>query len=89
MAPSIRYWDDWVDPEDMAAMWAVPDVYDEWISAGEKQGQKVHLSRDPDGQPSLTQTEMKGFTRRMCHFMNANGIIVLNLVLHSEVSCLF
>lgn len=59
MAPSIKYWDDWVDPEDMAAMWAIPDVYDEWISAGEKQGQKVHLSRDPDGQPCLTQTEMK------------------------------
>lgn len=59
MGPSTKYWDDWVDPEDMAALWEVPEVYNEWIEAGEKQGQKVHLSRNPDGEPCVTQTEMK------------------------------
>lgn len=31
----------------------------EWLAAGETRGQKVHMSRDPDGQPYLTQTEMR------------------------------
>lgn len=56
---SFKYWDDCVDPEDMEAMWMDPQVKDEWINAGEDLGSKVHLSRDPDGQPYLTQTEMK------------------------------
>ncbi|GLJ52663.1 hypothetical protein SUGI_1120900 [Cryptomeria japonica] len=74
MAPSIKFWDDWVDPEDMTAMWSIPEVHNEWIGAGEIQGQKVHLSRNPDGQPCITQTETKAmadiiiqrhFTRRL------------------------
>lgn len=48
-----------MDPEDLEAMWAVPDVSAEWISVGETKGSKVHLSRDPDGQHYLTQTEMR------------------------------
>ncbi|KAM7532397.1 hypothetical protein LguiB_035807 [Lonicera macranthoides] len=56
---SFKYWDDCVDAEDMEAMWMDPQVKDEWINAGEDVGSKVHLSRDPDGQPYLTQTEMK------------------------------
>lgn len=48
-----------MDPLDLDAMWADPDVKAEWTNAGETQGSKVHLSRDPDGQPYLTQTEMK------------------------------
>jgi len=35
------------------------DVKQEWLNVGETMGSKVHLSRDPDGQPYLTQTEMK------------------------------
>ncbi|XWS27609.1 hypothetical protein CRYUN_Cryun26dG0131400 [Craigia yunnanensis] len=59
MGVSFKYWDDCVDPEDMEAMWEQLEVRTEWIDAGETQGQRVHLSRDPDGQPYLTQTEMK------------------------------
>ncbi|XP_062093103.1 uncharacterized protein LOC133798682 isoform X2 [Humulus lupulus] len=59
MAVNFKYWDDYVDPLDMEAMWKIPEVSSEWLDAGETRGQKVHLSRDPDGQPYLTQTEMK------------------------------
>ncbi|GMN66214.1 hypothetical protein TIFTF001_035280 [Ficus carica] len=59
MAVSFSYWDDCVDPQDMEAMWKTPKVMAEWLDAGETRGHKVHLSRDPDGQPFLTQTEMK------------------------------
>lgn len=58
MAVSFKYWDDCLDPDDMRLMWADPHVSKEWIDAGEEQGQKVHLSRDPDGEAYLTQTEM-------------------------------
>uniref|UniRef100_A0A0E0G210 Transglycosylase SLT domain-containing protein n=1 Tax=Oryza nivara TaxID=4536 RepID=A0A0E0G210_ORYNI len=58
MAISFKYWDDCLDPEDMQLMWADPHVSKEWIDAGEGPGQKVHLSRDPDGEAYLTQTEM-------------------------------
>lgn len=56
---SFKYWDDCVDPLDLEAMWLDPEVRAEWLNAGETKGSKVHLSRDPDGQPYLTQTEMK------------------------------
>jgi len=59
MAISFSYWDDCVDPQNFEAMWNVPEVSAEWIKAGEQRCQKVHLSRDPDGQPYLTQTEMR------------------------------
>ncbi|GAV84568.1 SLT domain-containing protein [Cephalotus follicularis] len=59
MSISFRYWDDCVDPQDMEAMWKEPEVCTEWLDAGETTGQRVHLSRDPDGQPYLTQTEIK------------------------------
>lgn len=39
-------------------MWKDPNVNKEWSDAGEEQGRKVHLSRDPDGEAYLTQTEM-------------------------------
>ncbi|KAG8069887.1 hypothetical protein GUJ93_ZPchr0006g44913 [Zizania palustris] len=58
MPVSFKYWDDCLDPEDMQLMWADPQVSKEWVDAGEGQGQKVHLSRDPDGEAYLTQTEM-------------------------------
>ncbi|RLN08685.1 uncharacterized protein C2845_PM11G15630 [Panicum miliaceum] len=58
MAISFKYWDDCMDPEDMRLMWQDPVVSKEWTDAGEEQGQKVHLSRDPDGEAYLTQTEM-------------------------------
>ncbi|RLM78689.1 hypothetical protein C2845_PM12G04090 [Panicum miliaceum] len=58
MAISFKYWDDCLDPEDMRLMWQDPVVSKEWADAGEEQGQKVHLSRDPDGEAYLTQTEM-------------------------------
>ncbi|XAR56920.1 hypothetical protein NMG60_11037577 [Bertholletia excelsa] len=72
MAVSFKYWDDCVDPQDMEALWTDPEVQTEWINAGEAKGKKVHLSRDPDGQPYLTQTEMKavaGITVRR-HFFS-------------------
>ncbi|KAM4070831.1 hypothetical protein ACJW30_11G015500 [Castanea mollissima] len=59
MAVSFKYWDDCIDPSDMEAMWNIPEVSNEWLDAGESRDQKVHLSRDPDGQPFLTQIEMK------------------------------
>ncbi|KAF1866784.1 hypothetical protein Lal_00018169 [Lupinus albus] len=59
MAISFTYWDDCVDLEDLEAMWEVPEVSEEWLKAGEVKGHKIHLSRDPDGQPYLTQTEMR------------------------------
>ncbi|KAK9156143.1 hypothetical protein Sjap_003623 [Stephania japonica] len=59
MAVSFKYWDECLDPQDLEALWGDPEVSKEWIDAGEDRGQKVHLSRDPDGQPYLTQTEMK------------------------------
>eukprot|EP00249_Psilotum_nudum_P014892 c25054_g1_i1 orf=344-1603(-) len=60
MVPSMKFWDDWVDPiEDMQALWSNPDVHNEWTAAGEKRGQKVHMSRNPDGQPYVTQIEMR------------------------------
>ncbi|XP_019426153.1 PREDICTED: uncharacterized protein LOC109334703 [Lupinus angustifolius] len=59
MATSFTYWDDCVDLQDLEAMWEVPEVRTEWLKAGEVRGHKVHLSRDPDGQPYLTQTEMR------------------------------
>lgn len=59
MAVSFRYWEDCVDSHDLEEMWSSPCVTAEWLDAGESRGQKVHLSRDPDGQPFLTQTEMK------------------------------
>ncbi|CAK9175001.1 unnamed protein product [Ilex paraguariensis] len=59
MAVSFKYWDDCVDAQDLEAMWMDPEVGAEWINAGETRESKVHLSRDPDGQPYLTQTEMK------------------------------
>lgn len=58
MPISFKYWDDCLDPEDMRLMWQDPIVSKEWTDAGQEQGQKVHLSRDPDGEAYLTQTEM-------------------------------
>ncbi|KAL0353384.1 UNVERIFIED_CONTAM: hypothetical protein Sangu_0919700 [Sesamum angustifolium] len=55
----LQILDDCVDPEDLDAMWIEPDVSAEWTDVGETKGLKVHLSRDPDGHPYLTQTEMK------------------------------
>uniref|UniRef100_A0A1D1YA08 Endo-type membrane-bound lytic murein transglycosylase A n=1 Tax=Anthurium amnicola TaxID=1678845 RepID=A0A1D1YA08_9ARAE len=59
MAVNFKYWDDCVDAEDMRALWMDPVVNNEWTDVGETTGQKVHLSRDPDGQPFLTQIEMR------------------------------
>ncbi|XP_050221058.1 uncharacterized protein LOC126671334 [Mercurialis annua] len=59
MGICFKYWDECVDPQDLEAMWREPEVNTEWLDAGETRGQRVHLSRDPDGQPYLTQTEMK------------------------------
>lgn len=52
-----------MDPEDLEAMWMEPDVRVEWINVGETKGSRVHLSRDPDGHPYLTQTEMRAVAR--------------------------
>ncbi|CAN6230484.1 unnamed protein product [Urochloa humidicola] len=67
MAVSFKYWDDCLDPEDMRLMWQDPIVSKEWTDAGEEQGQKVHLSRDPDGEAYLTQTEMMAVASIIVH----------------------
>lgn len=59
MAPNMKFWDDWVDVEDMEAMWNHPEVRHEWLRAGEERGMKVHMSRNFDGKPYVTHTEMK------------------------------
>lgn len=59
MAPNMKFWDDWVDVEDMEAMWNHPEVREEWLRVGEERGMKVHLSRNFDGKPYVTHTEMK------------------------------
>ncbi|KAK9131101.1 hypothetical protein Sjap_011588 [Stephania japonica] len=51
--------DECLDPQDLEAMWGDPEVSKQRIGVGEDRGQKFHLSHDPDGQPYLTQTEMK------------------------------
>ncbi|KAK9131098.1 hypothetical protein Sjap_011585 [Stephania japonica] len=58
MAVSFKYWDECLDPQDLEALWGNPEVSKQRIDAREDRGQKVLLSRDPDGQPYLTQTEM-------------------------------
>ncbi|TYI42698.1 hypothetical protein ES332_A01G117300v1 [Gossypium tomentosum] len=67
MSVSFKYWDECADPEDMEAMWNHPEVRTEWTDAGETEGQRVHLSRDPDGQPNLTQTEMRAVAEIVTH----------------------
>ncbi|KAK8971118.1 hypothetical protein KSP40_PGU010633 [Platanthera guangdongensis] len=58
-----KYWDECVDSEDIQLMWNDAEVSKEWTDAGESFGQKVHLSRDPDGQTYLTQTEMRAVAK--------------------------
>lgn len=48
-----------IDAEDIEALWTDPEVSTKWLDAGEVKGEKIHLSRDPDGQPYLTQIEMR------------------------------
>lgn len=67
MAVSFRYWDDCVAPQDLDTMWKDPEVKREWINAGEDKESKVHLSRDPDGHPYLTQIEMKAVAGIIVH----------------------
>lgn len=62
MTVSFKYWNDCTDRLDLEAMWMVPDVSSEWLDAGETRDQNVHLSRDPDGQAYLTQTEMRVYS---------------------------
>ncbi|XP_042405976.1 uncharacterized protein LOC121996183 isoform X1 [Zingiber officinale] len=63
MSVSYKYWDDCVDPDEMRLLWKYPEVRKEWIDAGENIGQKVLLSRDPEGQLYLTQTEMRAVAK--------------------------
>ncbi|TQD90905.1 hypothetical protein C1H46_023508 [Malus baccata] len=67
MAVSYKYWDDCVDPHDLEELWSSPCVAAEWLDVGETKGQKVHLSRDPDGNAYLTQTEMKAVAEIIIH----------------------
>ncbi|KAL9266545.1 hypothetical protein AKJ16_DCAP19191 [Drosera capensis] len=59
MSVGFEYWDDCVDAEDIEALWTDPEVSTEWLDAGEVKGENIRLSRDPDGQPYLTQIEMR------------------------------
>ncbi|KAL9683645.1 hypothetical protein QQ045_015470 [Rhodiola kirilowii] len=59
MAIHFKYWNACIEPNDLEDMWNNSQVSTEWLNAGEIRGQKVHLSRDPDGQPYLTQIEMR------------------------------
>ncbi|KAL2331011.1 hypothetical protein Fmac_018592 [Flemingia macrophylla] len=88
MAISFSYWDDCVDPQDLEAMWNVPEVSAEWLKDGEDRFQRVHLSRDPDGQSYLTQTEMRAVTdiiiRRHFHSEIDPGMICAIAELESD-----
>ncbi|KAI5061190.1 hypothetical protein GOP47_0023695 [Adiantum capillus-veneris] len=72
MAPTMKYWDDWADAKDMEAMWNDTDVCAEWVAAGEKQGVKVHMSRNSSGKPYVTLTEMMAMSNIIIkrHFGN-------------------
>ncbi|KAF9587635.1 hypothetical protein IFM89_004467 [Coptis chinensis] len=69
---SFKYWEDCLGEKDMEAMWMDPEVSNEWIEAGEDRGNNVHMSRDPDGQAYLTQTEMRAVVDIIVcrHFMS-------------------
>nr|XP_029118720.1 uncharacterized protein LOC105039682 isoform X4 [Elaeis guineensis] len=67
MSVSYKYWDDCVEPEDMKSLWMDAEVRKEWDDVGEMMGQKVHLSRDPDGEPYITQVEMKAVAKIVVH----------------------
>ncbi|MED6199839.1 hypothetical protein PIB30_079637 [Stylosanthes scabra] len=58
-------------------MWRVPEVKAEWFKAGEVKGQKVHLSRDPDGQPYLTQTEMRRMVCAIAELESDRQLLVM------------
>ncbi|BBN19609.1 hypothetical protein MPTK1_8g12060 [Marchantia polymorpha subsp. ruderalis] len=58
-APTLKFWDDCADPEDIQALWAHQAVNKEWTAAGEKPGQKVHMSRTFEGPACITETEMR------------------------------
>ncbi|KAL2609169.1 hypothetical protein R1flu_027742 [Riccia fluitans] len=58
-APTLKFWDDCADPKDIQALWDHPAVNKEWTAAGEKPGQKVHMSRTFEGPACITETEMK------------------------------
>lgn len=66
----MKFWDDWVDVEDMEAMWNHPEVRDEWLRVGEERGMKVHLSRNFDGKPYVTHTEMKVNTQLSFYYLH-------------------
>ena len=73
----MKYWDDWADVEDMEAMWNHPQVCKEWIQAGEERGMKVHMSRNFDGKPYVTQTEMKVKRTNLGSFLYPNSTLLL------------
>jgi hypothetical protein len=55
----MQFWDDWVDPADMAAMWDYSPVALEWGGKGYQRGLKVLFTRDERNKPYLTMTEMQ------------------------------
>ncbi|KMZ73941.1 hypothetical protein ZOSMA_139G00190 [Zostera marina] len=65
--PSYKYWEDCIDGGDVREMWMDSDVCKEWISVGERKDHKVLLSRDPDGNTFLTQTELMAVVRIIVH----------------------
>ncbi|KAF9603655.1 hypothetical protein IFM89_037314 [Coptis chinensis] len=69
---SFKYWEDCLGEKDIEAMWMDPEVSNEWIEDGEDRGNNVHMSRDPDGQAYLTQTEMRAVVDIIVcrHFMS-------------------
>lgn len=73
MSLVMKYWDDWVDAEDMEAMWNDSTVSMEWVAACEKKGAKVHMSRNSDGKSYVTPTEMRAMASIVIrrHFKDA------------------
>lgn len=58
--PPMQFWDDWVDPSDMGAMWSRPAVAQEWRGKGFQRGSKVLFTRDERNKPYLTMPELQG-----------------------------
>ncbi|WOL12271.1 hypothetical protein Cni_G21037 [Canna indica] len=59
MSVSYKYWNDCVKEGKMKLLWKNPEVRKEWVDAGFETNGKVLISRDPEGQLYLTQTEMR------------------------------
>ncbi|GAQ78254.1 hypothetical protein KFL_000100200 [Klebsormidium nitens] len=84
--PPMQFWDDWVDPSDMAAMWSRPAVALEWRGKGFQRGSKVLFTRDERSKPYLTMAEMQGVAEIIIdrHFRGRVNLVMLCAIAEIE-----